>query len=316
MSEVSPEGQLWELMRGALVARTLGIVADLGIAEALAAGPRPVAELAEETGADPDSLNRFLRALASDGVFEEVSPGVYCNTHASEALLETGWREFAHLFGGAWHRAAGELDATGAPSFSRAFGSDFWTWLEQHPDERAAFDRAMVDGLESRVERLASVEWRGDETIVDVGGGNGSLLVGFLARQPGLHGIVFDLPETVRDEAAFGDRIEFVGGSFFERVPAGEVFVLSTVLHNWPDEQAAAILRTIRAGAPAHGRLLVLDRVIPPEDDRPGAKWFDLLGLALFGARERTEPQWRDLFAETDFEPVSIRDGLIEARCR
>ncbi len=125
----------------------------------------------------------------------------------------------------------------------------------------------MVDGLESRVERLASVDWRGDETVVDVGGGNGSLLVALLALKPGLRGIVFDLPETVRDEASLGERIEFVAGSFFERVPPGDVYVLGTILHDWPDEQAAAILRTIRAAAPDHARLLVLDGVIPPGND-------------------------------------------------
>jgi hypothetical protein len=316
MSETSPEGRIWELMRGALTTRALAIAADLRIADALAAGPRSVTELADETGASADSLHRILRALASDGVFAELSPGVFGNTEASELLRVAATRAFAHLYGGVWHRAAGELDAgTGTVAFERAFGSDFWTWLAAHPEERAAFDRATVDGLERRVERLAALDWRGDETVVDVGGGSGSLLVALLDRHTRLRGIVFDLPETVRDTSSLGDRIEFVAGSFFESVPRGDVYVLSTVLHNWPDEQAAAILGTIRGAAPDHARLLVIDAVIPPGNEPDGRHWFALLGVSLFGSRERDEAQWLALFEGTGFELLRIRDGLIEARC-
>ena len=317
MTALSPEGQIWELMRGALATRALGIAADLQIARALADGPRPLTELAESTGADADSLHRVLRALASDGVFTEVSPGVFGNTEASEVLNRDGWDDFAHLFGGVWYRALGELDATtGEATFPRVHGTGFWDWLAGHPDERAAFDRAMEQGKERRVGRLASLGWRGDETVVDVGGGNGSLLVELLRLQPGLRGIVFDLPETVRDEAALGDRIEFVAGSFFERVPPGDVHVLCTILHNWDDHSAEAILRTIRAAARADGRLVILDGVIPPGDEPAGAKWLDLLMLTLFAGRERNEAQWRVLLGAAGFEPVRLEDGLIEARCR
>ena len=149
-----------------------------------------------------------------------------------------------------WLRAVGELDASSdEPAFQRTHGAEFWSWLAEHADERAAFDRAMLQGSEPRVERLAQLEWRGDEVVVDVGGGNGSLLVELLRKQPGQRGIVFDLPETNRDEAALGDRIEFVAGDFFEHVPVGDVYVLATILHDWDDERAAAILRTIRAAA-------------------------------------------------------------------
>jgi hypothetical protein len=308
---------MYDLMRGALVTRALGIAADLDVAHALAGGPRSVADLAAESGANADALHRVLRALASDGVFEEVAPGEFANTELSEALLETGWREFAHLFGGVWHRAAGELDASGEASFPRTHGEGFWEWLAGHPEERAAFDTAMSQGVDSRVERLASLRWHGDETIVDLGGGNGSLLLGLLPRLPdGVHGIVFDLPETVRDESSFGERMTFVAGSFFDSVPRGDVYILGTILHDWPDEDAARIIRTTRAGAPDDARLIVLDSVISGANDRDGAKWQDLLMLALLGGRERDEAQWRALFAETGFEPVRLENGLIEAACR
>jgi hypothetical protein len=310
------EAILWDLLRGALAARALAIVADLGVAEALASGAKHVGELSRERGTDAETLHRMLRALASDGVFAEEQRGVFRHTEASELLLDQGWRDFAHLFGGVWHRAAGELDASGLPSFAGTFGSEFWPWLTTHPDERAAFDRAMAQGVERTAARLQRADWRGDETVVDVGGGNGSLLRELLGVHADMRGIVFDLPETVRDEASFGERMTFVAGDFFEEVPRGDAYILSTILHDWDDERAAAILRTIRAAAPDDALLVVNDSVIAEGNEPDGAKWLDLLMLALFAGRERDEEQWRALLASGGFEPVSIEDGLIQARCR
>jgi hypothetical protein len=316
MSTRAPESQLWELMRGALTSRALAIAADLKVAEALADGPKPVEELAQEIGADPDTLHRILRALATEEVFAEEGPGVFRNTDASDELRESGWGAFAHLFGGAFYQALGKLDASGKASFPDVYETDFWSWLAANPGERAAFDTAMEQGKASRVERLDGVDWLGDETVVDVGGGNGSLLVELLRRQRGLRGIVFDLPETVRDEEALGDRIEFVEGSFFETVPPGDVYVLSTILHDWDDEPAAGILRTIRDAATPETRLILLEAVVPPGNEPGSGKWLDLLMLAMFAGRERDEAQWRALLEEGGFEPTSIEDGLIQARCR
>ena len=311
-----PEAQVWNLLRGALGTRALAIVAELRVAESLAGGPREVAEVAQEVGADPDTLYRLLRALASDGVFAEEEPGVIRNTDASALLSGGGWNDFAQLFGGVWYRTLERLGPTAEPAFPSVFGTDFWSWLADHPAERAAFDRAMTQNTEGRVDRLAAVDWRGDETVVDVGGGNGSLLVELFRRQPGLRGIVFDLPETDRDEAALGDRITFVAGSFFDRVPPGDVYVLGTVLHDWDDEHAASILRTIRESAPPDARVLIIDAVVPSGNDPYGAKWLDLLMLALFAGRERTEEQWRALLDSAGLDIERIHEGLIEARCR
>jgi len=305
MSEV-----LWELLRGATATRVTGLVAELGVADALTDGPKPVAQLAGEVGANAATLDRYLLALSSEGVFEQVEPGVYRNTAASE-LLRTGesWNAFAQLYGGVWHRAVGDLDATG----KKAFDGNFWSWLAAHPEERRLFDLAMEDGKKQRAERLAVLEWHSGETVVDLGGGNGSLLLELFAQRTGLRGVVLDLPETVRDERALAAAaIEFVEGSFFDGVPEGDTYVLGTVLHNWPDSEAARILRTIRDHAPAGARVLILEWVVQRGSE---PAWFALLGHALFASQERTEVEWRALLGGAGLRVDAIDDRLIQATC-
>jgi hypothetical protein len=312
MSDRSPEGALWDASRGSLMTKAIGAVTDAGVPAALADGPLPVSEL---TG-DPDTLRRLMGALASDGIFRETEPGVFEHTESSRLLLAPGWSEFAHLFGGVFFEATNELDASlsGSP-FERRFGTDFWGWLAEHPAERATFDLAMAGERLRPAKRLAALEWREGEVVVDVGGGNGALLVELIGRRPELRGIVLDLPETVRDESAFGDRIEFVAGSFFESVPTGDAYVLSGILHDWPDEDATRILRTIRAAAPPHARLLINESVIKPGNDPDGAKWLDLLMLVLAGGRERDEHQWRSLLEGAGFQVESLENPIV-ATCR
>jgi hypothetical protein len=284
--------ELWDFLRGALMSKALAAVVDAGVPEALADGPRPVSELK----GDPDTLHRLLRALASDGVFRETEPGEFEHTDLSRQLLGPGWSEFAHLFGGVFFEATTDLEASTAEApFPDRFGTGFWAWLAEHPAERATFDAAMAGERLRPAERLADLEWREGE----------------------VRGIVLDLPETVRDEAALGDRIEFVAGSFFESVPEGDAYLLSGILHDWPDEDAARILRTIRTAASSHARLLINESVIRPGNDADGAKWLDLLMLVLAGGRERDEAQWRTLLESTDWEPVRFPEGgPIEARAR
>jgi hypothetical protein len=315
MNEVAPEALLWGAMCGALVTRALAIVADLQLADALAGGPRRVDELAAEVGADADALHRILRALASEGIFAEGPPRVFRNTEASELLRrDRGWGDYAHLSGGVWFGAAGALDASGAPAFPRLHDTDFWSWLAENPVERAAFDRAMEQRSQNRLKRLETVAWQGDETVVDVGGGNGSLLLALLERHPRMQGIVFDLPEAVRDERAFGGRCTFVAGSFFERVPRGDAYLLATILHDWADEEALEILKVVHEAAEPGSRLVLLEGVIEPGNEPSGAKWLDLLMLALLPGRERDETEWRALLAAGGFDVERIGAGVIETR--
>ena len=302
--------ELWDLARGAMATKALGVAADLKLADLLAEGPQPVAKLAGATGVEASTLHRVLRALASDGVFAEEAPGLFRNTQESERLCSeqhNGWPEFAHLFAGVFYEAV--------ENFPEKFEADFWEWLAANPTERAAFDAAMAGGKERGGARLAGLDWRAGETVVDVGGGNGALLRELLAHQPDLRGVILDLPATDRDEAALGDRITFVAGNFFESVPESDVYVLSAILHDWDDERAGAILRTVRAAAAPQARLLLLENVVLPGNEPQGAKWLDLLMLVLSG-RERTEEDWRALLEAAGFTVESVEDGLIQARCR
>jgi O-methyltransferase domain len=133
---------------------------------------------------------------------------------------------------------------------------------------------------------------------------------------PGLHGIVFDLPEARRNEAQLGEGISFVAGSFFDSVPSADAYVLSKILHDWNDEQAAKILQTIHRSAPRAARLFVMDSVVPAGNDPSAVKWLDLLMLALQHGRERNEDEWRALLDSADFAPGAIEDGLVQATCR
>jgi hypothetical protein len=316
-------GELAGRIMGFILSQAVYVAAKLGVADLLAAGPTPVEDLAGETDADEDALYRLLRLLAGYGIFAERDGCAFENTRLSELLREDGgFRDFALVFGElifpAWSRTLHTVE-TGDPAFVEVFGARWEEHLAEHPEASALFNRFMAGrpgGKDSIAELLADDNWVGGETVVDVGGGNGALLRGLLRRRPELRGIVFDLPETDRDEEAFGDRLEFVAGSFFERVPVGDTYILSAILHNWDNESARKILETVRASAPVDARVLIHETVIQPGNEQGGSKWLDLLMLALLGSRERDEAQWRELLEGTAFEPVSIEDGLIQARCR
>ena len=205
MSERVPEEVLWDFLRGAMMTKALAIGADLGIAEALAGGSRAVEELAREAGVDGDVLYRLLRALASDGVFAEEEPGVFRLTEPAKLLLRPGWKAFAHLFGGVFYRSVADLDQaarTGSETFPEAFGEEFWPWLGGRAEERAAFDRAMAA---RKAGRLSNVELRAGETVVDVGGGNGTLLFEVLGDRPDVRASA--ILRTIRSAARPGARL-------------------------------------------------------------------------------------------------------------
>ena len=323
--DVDPDERLGELLGGFVGTQLLYVATELGVADELAEGPCTIEALAERVEAVPHVLYRFLRALATYGVFEENAARTFRNTNASELLRRddgSGWRDYAIVYGSVYRAFAEALPAarTGENMFSRVHNIDWWTWLDRHPDIGETFNRAMQAGAQGRIELISGLAWHDGETVVDVGGGNGTLVIELLQRHPQLNGVVFDLPDVADAAAArvasagLSGRCRVVRGSFFEEVPTGgDVYVLAKVLHDWDNDTATLILDKVRAAVPEHARLLIIDSVVPAGNSPHHAKMIDLVMLSLVDGRERDEGEWRQLLGAGGFQPVEIADGLIQA---
>jgi hypothetical protein len=321
-----PDELLSELLFGFLGTQLLYVVAELGIADLIGEDPEAVEALAARAGAVPDVLYRFLRALASLGLFAEVQARVFAHTESSLLLRResgSGWHEFALIYGSVYRAFAEAVPAarSGENMFERASGSGWWDWLAARPDFGAAFNRAMQAGAQARLAALKGFPWHEVETVVDVGGGNGTLIIGLLKQHAHLRGIVFDLPEVAPAASAriaaasLGGRCSVEAGSFFDRIPEdGDVYLLAKVLHDWDDAAALEILLRIRASATAETRLLVLDSVITSDASSQTTKLLDLVMLALVNGRERTTDEWQQLLDRGGWLATSIENGLIRAQ--
>ncbi len=214
---------------------------------------------------------------------------------------------------------------TGRPAFNHLHGTRYFEWLAQEPVEAELFDQAMAGRAATlRIPVLLSYEWNSVSTLVDVGGGNGTILTTLLNWFPHLYGKLFDLPHTLdraREQfaaAGLSDRAEAVGGDFFAAVPPGaDRYLLSVVLHDWSDEDAIRILRNCRRAIARDGRLLVLETVVPDGNTPHPGKLLDLQMLVMLAGRERTAAQWRELLAAGGFGWSDLRESqlfsLIEA---
>jgi SAM-dependent methyltransferase len=284
----------------------LRVVATLRIAESVDAGKTHIDELAAVSGAHADSLHRVLRHLIGVGVFEEPEPGRFALNPPARALLDSPTRLFLDLngFGGrmshAWSSLLGAVK-TGAPAYHEVFGRPFWDDLKAHPDIHASFDDLM--GLPGHgvpdPEVLVSGGWESVHTVVDVGGGTGALLAEILRARPALRGVLVDLPETVARSgdtfraAGVADRVTQVGQSFFDPLPAGaDLYLLKSVLSDWPDREAAVLLKRCADAARPSGRIVLVNGVSPDMDRGPSP---ELLMMVLVGGRDRSLSEFRAL---------------------
>jgi hypothetical protein len=311
--------QLVESILGFVLSQAIYVVAALGIADRLAEGPRSAVQLADAAGADPDGLYRLLRLLAGHGIFVELPGGRFANTAPSQLLREGpgSLRPLAVAVGEGAYPALGAtlpMVKTGQPAVELALGAVWEEHLARDPAARRRVTHVAAARNQVVAEVLAEWPWAGTETVVDVGGGTGALLVGLLARRPGVRGVVFDLPELVAEAAeqiraaGLADRCQTVAGSYFGRVPdGGDVYVLSYVLRGWDDPHARQILGAVRRAIGEHGRLLVAEELVAPPN-QPGGKVWDLLMMGM-GGRQRTEPEWRTLLDEGGFALAGIRPG-------
>lgn len=295
--------------------RALGIAAELDLAELVEARPRTSAELAAELDADADAVERLLCLLGATGCFRADAEGRWSNTKLSSVLRDahpSSMRGWARFFAGADHfRIWADADrsiATGESATRAVTGHNFFEWAhETGIDAGERFDDAMRDG--SRLVARSFVEvvdLDGATTICDVGGGTGALLGAVLEQNPAMRGVLFDLPAVVArgdalDQPGIVDRIEIVGGSFFEAVPRADRIVLVSIVHDWDDERAVEILRTCRESLPEDGRLLVVEPTLDPTRPPLIERHTDLLMLVLTGAgRERTRADFDRLFSASE----------------
>ncbi len=311
---------LAQLMTGFWISQSIYAAAKLGLADLVAAGPQTAEQLAKATDTNPEALYRLLRALASVGLFREDDARQFHMTPPVELLrsgVEGSQRSLAIMMGEEHYACWGELMyslRTGQTAFDKLFGAPIFDWLSKRPEQARIFDEAMV-GVHGRETgaMLEAYDFSGINTLADVGGGNGSVLRSVLARYPNLRGMLCDLAGVVERAgpailaAGLGGRLQTIPTDFFKSVPPGaDAYLMRHIIHDWNDEQALLILRNVRAAIPSHGRLLVVETVIPPGNAPSFAKLLDLNMLLIPGGKERTESEYRQLYAASGFRLTKI----------
>jgi hypothetical protein len=327
MAETSAPGgfarrKMLGILSGSWVAQCCYAVAKLGVPDLLADGPRSVEDLAAHSGADPDALARLLRGMASIGLFRRTAPRTYALTSVTECLrsdVPGSLRQMAVLDGEEVFRSFADIMhtmRTGAPAFDTLFGGSFYDYIDDNHTVAATFAEAM--NANRTPAALAACDLSQAGTLVDVGGGSGGLLTEVLTANPAMRGVLLELPEAVRQagknlaEAGLAGRVELVEGSFFDTVPGGgDTYVLARVLHNWADEKALRILRSVRAAMTPGARLVVFEQLLPEEDSDPDAAsgMVDLLMLVLLEGHDRTEGHYRRLLTEAGFSVGTVHHG-------
>jgi hypothetical protein len=312
---------LRRMIDGYRFTQLLYVVAKLGIADLLHDGPKHSEELAQAVGAHPRTLYRVLRALASLGVFAEDEAQGFHLTPLAQLLrtdVPESLRALANFYGEEWiWHAEGALlysVRTGKAAFHHVHGMSPFDYYRQHAEAAAGFNAAMtsLSGHELAA-IIAAYDFAGMATIVDVGGGQGALLAEILKTWPHVRGILFDLPAVVESAQPFltavgiAERCTCVAGDFFQRLPGGgDAYILKRVIHDWEDAQAAAMLTQCHRAMPAHSRLLLMERVIPPGNTPSVGKLADMTMLVHYGALERTEAEFRGLLEAAGFTLVRI----------
>ncbi len=332
--ELPPPLMLMQMATGYIVSQSLYVAAKLQIADHLKDGPRTSRELAQAVGANEGFLYRVLRAISSLGVFAETAEGSFTLTPAAE-LLRTDmpgslhamviwmnepfhWRVFEEMT---------EAVKKGTLAFEQVFGMGPFPYFVQNPEVAKIFDQAMTSfSLLSAPAVTAAYDFSSIKKIVDVAGGQGLLISSILKANPHLEGVLFDMPTVIEgagpliEEAGVADRCEKVAGDFFEAVPAGgDAYIMKHIIHDWDDERSLVILRNCHRAMAENGKLLLVEVVIPPGNEPSFGKIMDIEMMLLPGGKERTEAEYRELFAGAGFRltrivptasPASIIEGV------
>jgi|KBSMisStaDraftv2_1062788.scaffolds.fasta_scaffold101710_2 O-methyltransferase domain len=323
--------QMMQMMTGSVLAQSISVAADLGIADLLAGGPRTTTELAEASKANAAMLHRLLRFLASTGIFEETD-GAWSLTPLADLLrsdVPASARAGARMFGRCASAIAhlGENVRSGTCAYSLAFGKPIFEDLGDKPEDAAIFDAAMKSFHGGETDAvLNAYSYEGVSVLADIGCGSGEVMAATLRRYPAMRGILFDQGHVMaRTEpnlrsAGVADRCDMRSGSFFEAVPAGaDAYTMRHIIHDWQDDLCFKILGNIRRVIPAAGRLLIVETVVPDGNEQSPSKLFDMIMMMVPDGMERTEAQFRALlgasgFALTKITPTESPVSVIEAR--
>jgi hypothetical protein len=306
-----PAGRLAALLRGYQVTQLLYVFAALGVADRLADGPLSAAQLAAAVGADPVTFNRLLEPLRLLGVLDRDEDGRFRLTALGGCLrsdVANSMRPAALTYGQPWWwRPWGNLldsVTTGRTAFDEALQEPLFPFLRRNPDAAAVFNANMTAMSTTDAATLAEALGLGEaNTVVDVGGGHGALGTAIRDRYPQAHVIVFDQPDVVAgipqaEGTADAGRLRGVAGDFFtDPPPEADAYVLKDILHDWTDQQCRTILRTVRRTAPSHARLLVVERVLEPDQTDLGSALVDITMLVMTGGMERSFNQYAALLA-------------------
>jgi O-methyltransferase domain len=308
----------------------LCVITRLGVVDRLANGPLPVSLLADETGVQKEPLRRVLKLLSDYEVvrFHEENVALtdfgrlLSKEHPSSIqpiFAAVGLADVAHALEGSLR--------TGEVAAERVLGTPYWQYLAAHEDQQALFDECMWIRTNWLAEScIATLEWPSSGTVVDVGGGIGTMMSAVLRAAPGLRGILIDQEQVLirarlllADELADG-RCELRSADLFRPAPRADIYILSYILHDWSDLNAARILDAIGKQAPESARLRIFEHIIPADGSPHVSKFSDVAMLLLLGeGRERTEDEFRHLLDQTGWriETVTEWEGtsLIEA-CR
>jgi hypothetical protein len=332
MSDVPAEFHVLEQSLGYFYSAALSAAARLNIADRLAESAQTSDELAATMGVDGPSVHRLLRFLATRDIFTEDDAGRFHLTPSAELLRS----DVSHSMRSAvlmltdevFWKPAELLDDTvreGATQFDRIFPAPFFDWLARDEVAGNIFHAGMAAMSDSENQRIASTyDFSYASTLVDVGGGHGGFLIEALRNSPNLRGVLFDEEHVLADhrlgEAQTSDRSETVSGDFFDGVPSGaDGYVLKRILHDWDDATCVRILSRCRQAMSPHGRILVIDAVIPTGNEPHPGKTLDILLMTSLPGKERTEAEFRKVFAEAGLSvtrviptstPLSIVEGV------
>jgi hypothetical protein len=328
----SPRSALMRMLVGNQVQQAIHVATTLRIPDLLAEGGRTMPALADAAGADPTSLRRLLRALASFGVFAEEPDGTFVLTPIASLLrhdVPGSLRPFALWSGGDRYAAFGALEfsvRTGCPAFEQVTGSEFWEYLEQNAEAAAIFDAMMSSNTAPLGPIVAACDFEGADVIVDVGGGHGELLAAVLLAHPEMRGILADKPHAIAGarrvltDAGVDDRCGTICADIMTAVPAGaRAYLMKSVVHGLDDDAAARLLGNCRRAIHESGKLLLIEFVLPPGNEPFPGKLMDLLMLIGCRGRERTAEEFRELLRRANFQIGAIAHtrygySIIEAR--